>query len=159
MPPPPRRQPVIARRRPSTLGASPLDALMRLQGNLNAVRMPSPTAKPNLLVNKPHMVLNSVQNRFNFELDGWSPFGEFVCCSNHRLTPPSETRHLRLNLFVSQPRCLRRAPCALFFSVVNFPTLSRQVTHKLCYRADNISPVVEIGMLSAECPCRSSARN
>jgi hypothetical protein len=109
---------------------------MRLQGNLNAVRVPSPAAKPNFLVNKPHMVLNSVQNRFNFELDGWSPFGEFVCCSNHRLTPPMETSDLPLNLFVSQPHFLRRQPCGFFFGVVvNFFTLSRQVTHKLCYRA------------------------
>jgi hypothetical protein len=109
---------------------------MRLQGNLNAVRVPSPAAKPNFLVNKPHMVLNSVQNRFNFELDGWSPFGVFVCCSNHRLTPPTETRHLPLNLFLSQPRFLRPAACAPFFSVVvNFLTSPRQVTHKLCYRA------------------------
>ena len=82
------------------------------------------------------MVLNSVQNRFNFELDGWSPFGVFVCCSNHRLTPPTETRHLPLNLFLSQPRFLRPAACAPFFSVVvNFLTSPRQVTHKLCYRA------------------------
>jgi hypothetical protein len=108
---------------------------MRLQGNLDAVRVPSPTAKPNLLVNKPLMVLNSVQNRFNFELDGRSPFGEFVCCSNHRLTRPSETRHLPLHLFVSQPRCWRRAPCAFFFNVVDSLTLPTQVTHKLCYRA------------------------
>jgi len=135
MPPPPRRQPVIARRRPSTRRASPLHALMRLQGNLDAVRVPSPTAKPNLLVNKPLMVLNSVQNRFNFELDGRSPFGEFVCCSNHRLTRPSETRQLPLHLFVSQPRCWRRAPCAFFFNVVDSLTLPTQVTHKLCYRA------------------------
>jgi len=83
------------------------------------------------------MVLNSVQNRFNFELDGWSPFGVFVCCSNHRLTPPTETRHLPLNLFLSQPRFLRPAACAPFFSVVvNFLTSPRQVTHKLCYRAN-----------------------
>jgi hypothetical protein len=113
---------------------------MRLQGNLNAVRVPSPAAKPNFLVNKPHMVLNSVQNRFNFELDGWSPFGVFVCCSNHRLTPPTETRHLPLNLFLSQPRFLRPAACAPFFSVVvNFLTSPRQVTHKLCYRAVKMS--------------------
>ena len=109
---------------------------MRLQGNLNAVRVPSSAAKPNFLVNKPRMGLNSVQNRFNFELDGWSPFGVFVCCSNHRLTPPTETRHLPLNLFLSQPRFLRPAACAPFFSVVvNFLTSPRQVTHKLCYRA------------------------
>jgi hypothetical protein len=99
------------------------------------------------------MVLNSVQNRFNFELDGWSPFGVFVCCSNHRLTPPTETRHLPLNLFLSQPRFLRPAACAPFFSVVvNFLTSPRQVTHKLCYRA---AMAFDTGKLRVSTMCTS----
>lgn len=99
---------------------------MGLQDNLNAIRVSSPTAKPNLLVNKPDIVLNSVQNRFNFELDRWSPPGGFVCCSNHRLTQPTETSDLSSNFFASQPRFLRRGPCAFLFSVVDFLTLPGQ---------------------------------
>ncbi|MGH7866941.1 MAG: hypothetical protein ACREP9_04720, partial [Candidatus Dormibacteraceae bacterium] len=138
-PPPPRWQLVIARRRTPALGASPSDALMRLQGNLDKVRVPSPTSKPNLLVNKPPVVLNAVQNRFSFELDGWSPFGGFACGANYRLTPSTETSDLPSNLLVSQPRSLRRRLVRGFF-VVDFLTLPGQLTHKLCDRAISSCP-------------------
>jgi hypothetical protein len=63
---------------------------MRLQANLDRPRLPLLTLQSNLLVNKTRKVLYSVQNRFNLELNSWSP--RLINCffDNCRLIEPLE---------------------------------------------------------------------
>src|SRR3974390_2939412 len=97
--PPPLLQPVIARRWPLTLRAPPPNSLVRLQGNFNPTLRPFSLMEANVLINKSDIRLNPVENCFNFELNGWSPRRGFACCSNHRLTQPTETSYLSLASF------------------------------------------------------------
>jgi hypothetical protein len=108
---------------------------MPFQGNFNTVCLPAPTAKPNVLVNKPHRVLNSVENRFNFELDDGSPFGGVVCLFQPQTSPtdgdplpPQFSSHL------SRASCGAR-PVRFSLASPTFPLLPREITHKFCYRA------------------------
>src|SRR5450631_1018184 len=84
---------------------------MGLQCDFNPVSMPAPPAEPNLLVNKPYIMLNPVQNRFNFELNGWSPGRALVYCSNHRLTPPTKTSYSLLDPFLAAPGAASPSVC------------------------------------------------
>jgi len=90
--------------------------------------------KANFLVNKPHMVLNSVQNVLTSSWMAVS-FRVFVCVPTQDY-PPTETRHL-LEFFLSQPRFFAGpAACAPFFSVVvEFLTSPEASYPQLCYRA------------------------
>src|ERR1700691_2612022 len=81
------------------------------------------------------MVLNSVQNRFNFELDGGSPFGGFVCLFQPQTSPtdgdplpPPISSHL------SRASC-RAPPVRFSFAAPTISLLPREITHKFCYRA------------------------
>src|ERR1039457_2568405 len=132
--PAPLPQPVIARRRLLTLRAAPPHAPMGLHCDFNPVLMPSPLAEPNLLVNKPYIMLNPVQNRFNFELNGWSPGRALVCCSNHRLTPPTKTSYSLLDPFLAAPGAASPSACLFRRRRRSFPSLAEN-THRFCYRA------------------------
>ena len=109
--------------------ASPIPVVPS-HGNFNPLRFALPTPQPDILENKSRMGLNLIQNRFNLQLNGWSPRRRFLCCSNHRLTPPMETS-------LSQPRLLRRSPVlAASLTSLSFNCASRRgLTHKLCCRA------------------------
>ena len=47
---------------------------MRLQPNVDRLRLPLVPAQFNFLVNKPSKVLNRVQKGLKLELNSWSPF-------------------------------------------------------------------------------------
>jgi hypothetical protein len=112
---------------------------MPFQGNLKAVRLPSSTAKPHVLVNKPHMVLNSVENRFNFELDGGSPFGGVVCLFQPQTNPTDgDPLPPRISSHLSHASRGPR-PVRLYFASPTISLLPREITHKFCYRAENIT--------------------
>jgi hypothetical protein len=111
MPPFPLFQLVVARRRLLAPRTAPQTPGVPSHGNFHPLRFALPSLEPDILENESGMGLNLVQNRFNLQLNGWSPRRRFLCCSNHRLTPPTETSF-------SQPRSLRRSPVlVLFFSV------------------------------------------
>ena len=108
MPPGPLSQFVVARCRALALRAPSRHPLVGSHADFNSLRLAMPSVKPNVSKNKSGMGLNLVQNRFNVQLNGWSPGSRFLCCSHHRLTQTMETR------FFSQPRFVRRRPCASF---------------------------------------------
>src|SRR5664279_2011962 len=106
---------------------------MGLHRDFDPVSMPAPLAEPNLLVNKPYKMLNPVQNRFNFELNGWSPGRALVYCSNHRLTPPTKTSYSLLDLSAA-PGAASPSACLFRRRRRSFPSPAEN-THRFCYRA------------------------
>ena len=85
MQPTPLLQSVITGRRPLASRALAAHALMRLQPNLDRLRLPLVSAQFNLLVNKASKVLNRVQKGLKLELNSWSPFGRSFVVGKLRL--------------------------------------------------------------------------
>ena len=74
MQPAPFLQPVITRCRLLALRTFSAHALMRLEPNIDRLRLPLVSAQFNFLINKPSKVLNRVQKSLKLELNSWSPF-------------------------------------------------------------------------------------
>ena len=85
---------VITRRGLLASRTAPCHAGVRSSSDLNPLRPARLAVKPYVLEDESGMGLNLIQNRFNVQLNGWSPRRGFLCCSNHRLTPPTETSFL-----------------------------------------------------------------
>ena len=119
VPPFPLFQLVITWRRPPAPRTTPRHPGVPSHGNFNTLRLARPTPEPNVLKDEAGMGLNLAQNRFNLQLNGWSPDPRFLCCSNHRLTLPMEPAF-------SQPRCCGARRClfsssrSLSFSCVSY---------------------------------------
>lgn len=96
---------VIARHRPLAARTAPLHARLGPHRDFNPLRPASPTLEPNILENESGMGLNLVQNRFNVQLDGWSPRRRFLCSSHPRFTRPMETSFFSAALFAA-PACV-----------------------------------------------------
>jgi hypothetical protein len=81
------------------------------------------------------MVLNSVENRFNFELDGGSPFGGLVCLFQPQTSPTDgDPLPPRISSHLSRASCGAR-PVRFSFASPTISLLPREITHKFCYRA------------------------
>jgi hypothetical protein len=103
MPPSPLFQLVVARRRLLAPRTAPRPARLRSHADFNPLWPASPTQQPNIVEDESRTGLNLVQNRFNFQLNSWSPRRRFLCASQHRLTRATETSYLSAALFAAPP--------------------------------------------------------
>ena len=82
VPPPPLLQPVITRRWPLALRTFAAHAFMRLEPNIDRLRLSPLPAQFHFLINKSRKVLNRVQKGLKLELNSWSPFSFGLLLAN-----------------------------------------------------------------------------
>src|SRR5579871_3881830 len=102
---------VITRRRSPTPRTASAHPGVRSHSDLNPLRLPGLARQSNLLEDKSRMGLNSIQNRLNLELNGWSP-SSLVCLLFQPQTNPSDG-----DQSFSLSRALRGAPLCLLASI------------------------------------------